>query len=402
VDEADYYMAAGQDSQDCLDIPAVLAGQTPLGSVHSCSGSLFHDSYLALAPKVAKVETTTAAGAPDSGTAFFVQDGTHMVTSGHVVEHSPEVHVDYQGKKYAAVVEKLDDTNDLAELKVIGLDADPSRAQKVGPVALTANEKVVSVGVPGTDNQVKYINPGVLVRSMKLFNVLNDPSNNNAEAVRMKSVYDQGDAETKQIVNDVANSPRLIMNQGARWGQSGSPIVDQGGNLVGVVTALNGNNATVDVPFTKVQDLLNSPENKFNLNYSVQHKFVMPSLTAALTDTAGLGAEAAGLLGKGRLLPLAYAGVRAASLFGEVKDLTKTTDSGQKHDLEVNIAQDGAMVAGGVAATALWSSPVGRIAGLGVMGLSLASRFITDSQEKHYLLTSITRKNGDTHAPWSL
>lgn len=64
-------MAGGQDSQDCLAIPTVLAGQDALGSVNSCSGSLFHDSFVSLAPKVAKLVTSTADGKPDSGTAFL-------------------------------------------------------------------------------------------------------------------------------------------------------------------------------------------------------------------------------------------------------------------------------------------------------------------------------------------
>ena len=100
-------------------------------------------------------------------------------------------------------------------------------------------------------------------------------------------------------------------------------------------------------------------------------------------------------------MPLAYAGVRAVSLISEMKDLAKSSDANQSHDLKVSIGEDLAMVAGGVAATALWRSPGGRVAGLGLMGLSLASRFVNDSQEKHYVLTGITRKNGDTHAPWA-
>jgi S1-C subfamily serine protease len=393
-------MAGGNDSKDCLDIPAVLAGQDGLSTVHSCAGSLFHDTYVNLAPKVAKVEVVTQDGKPDSGTGFFVQDGTHMVTNNHVVEHSSELHINYQGKQYAAVVEKVDDINDLAELKVIGLGADSSRSQKIGPVTLTPNERVLSVGVPGTSGEQKYLNPGVLLRSDRLYRILTDPTVNDAEAARIKAAYDSSDPTVKQMASDRANAPRFIVNQGGRPGESGSPLDDAAGNLVGVVTSVNGNNATIDVPYTKVQDLINSPESTYKINYSTKNEFVMPKLGPALVDTAGVGVEVAGLLGKGRILPVAYAGVRAAALFGEVKDLVGATNDTDKHGLEIKIAQDGAMVAGGALATALWSSPVGRYAGLGLMGLSLASRFVVDSQEKHYVLDSITRKSGDTHKPW--
>jgi len=394
-------MAGPQDPQECLVIPTIKAGEQDLGTVNSCSGNLFHDSYVSMAPKVAKLSTIDTTGLPDSGSAFFVQDGTHMVTNAHVVLGTSEIHVNYQDKQYAAVVEKLDDINDLAEIKVIGLDADPSRSQKLGPVALMTNEHVMGVGVPGTSGQIKYLSPGALWGSNKYYNILNDPKIQDPEAAHIRQAYNSGDPVLQQLAQQVANSPRLVVNQGARPGNSGSPDDDAAGNLVGVITAVNGNNATVDVPFTKVQDLVNNPESVFDMHYSTVNRLVGPSLGAGLEDTAGVGAVVTGLLGKGRLVPLAYAGVRAVSLISEMKDLAKSSDANQSHDLKVSIGEDLAMVAGGVAATALWRSPGGRVAGLGLMGLSLASRFVNDSQEKHYVLTGITRKNGDTHAPWA-
>jgi hypothetical protein len=363
---------------------------------------LFHDAFTALAPKVAKIEVLKQDNTPDSGTAFFVEDGTHMVTNSHVVEHSSELNINYQGKLYPAVVEKIDDINDLAELKVIGLDADPSRSQKVGPVTLTPNERVFSVGVPGVPDQVKYLNPGLLDHSDRLYNILTAPHVVSEETARIQAAFNSGDPVMKQMAQDRANAPRFVMNQGVRSGESGSPIDDVEGNLVAVMTSANGNNASVDVPYTKVQELLANTDNKYNINYSIDHEFVMPALVPAASDTLGLGAEVAGVLGKGRLAPLAYAGVRAVSLFSEVKDLSSASTDVEKHELEYKIGQDATMIAGGALATALWSSPVGRYIGLGAMGLSLASRFISDSEKSHYRLDGVTRKNGDTHPLWNI
>jgi hypothetical protein len=393
-------MADAPDTKSCLDIPAVLAGKDDLATVNSCTGSLFHDSYVNMSPTVAKVEVVKQDGQPDSGTAFFVQDGTHMVTNNHVVEKSSELHINYNGKLYPAMVEKIDPANDLAELKVVGLDADPSRSQKIGTPTLTPNERVVAVGVPGVHGEDKFINPGVLLRSDRLYRILTDPTVQDPEGDRIKAAYNSGDPVLAQQAQDRADSPRFIVNQGGRPGESGSPEDDNTGTLVGVLTSANGNNATLVVPYTKVQDLISSPDTKYATNYKIENQFVMPKLGPALADTAGLGAEAAGLLGKGRFLPAAYAGVRAVSLLNEVKELTGAKDDNTKHDLEVNIAQDTAMVAGGALASAFWSSPVGRYTGLGLMGLSLASRFVTDSQEKHYLRQGVTSKTGDTHQPW--
>jgi len=389
------------NSNSCREVPAYIAGQDRETVLDVCPGTALFDAYQNLLPKVAKIRTIEQGGVANNGTGFFVEDGTHMVTSGHVAMPAREMHVSYQGKQYEAVLEKLDEVNDLAELKIIGLAADPSRAQRVGDVKLQKDEQIITLGVPGKENEEPYLSPGTLSGSNKYYNILNTPQNPSPLVRQIDDAFYSGDPTLKQIAQDVANSPRLLAFQGVRPGQSGSPIVDTNGNLVGVVTAQMAHNGSADVPFTKVQDLLAKPENRFNFDYVTSHSFKMPDVGAALSDTLGLGATTAGVLGKGRFLPAAYAGVRAFSLVGEISELGHA-DKFTKHDLEVNIAQDATMVAGGLAATALWSNPTGRVVGLGLMGLSLASRIVTDSQQTHYQLQSITRKNGDNIRPWGL
>ncbi|MBU6453911.1 MAG: S1C family serine protease [Cyanobacteria bacterium REEB67] len=389
------------EGQDCKDIPSVVSGQNDLTTLHSCAGSFYHDVYKDLSDRVAKVVTTNK-GEPDAGTGFFVQDGTHMVTSAHVVTGSPEIRVHYKGQDYAAKLEKLDDKNDLAELHIIGLDADPSRAQKIkSNLNLVSGDPVVSVGVPGVHNETKYLSPGTLAKTSVLYNILTAPNtNNDADAKRIADAYNSGNPGLQKDAAAIANSPRLILFQGARPGQSGSPIVDADENLVGVVTAVNGNNTTVDVPYTKVQDLLNSPEQTFNFDYKEQKRMVAPSAVNGTFDAAGLAAATAGLVGKGRVAPLAYGAARAVSFASEASDYFHTSDSGKKSELGVKMAEDAGMVGGSVAATLMWKSTVGRIAGIGVMGFSLASRMITDSEQQHYVLHATTRKDGDSRPPW--
>jgi hypothetical protein len=389
------------EGQDCKDIPAVVGGQNDLTSLHSCAGSFYHDVYNDLSDRVAKVVTTNK-GEPDAGTGFFVQDGTHLVTSAHVVTGSPEIRVHYKGQDYAAKLEKLDDKNDLAELHIIGLDADPSRAQKIkSNLHLVSGDPVVSVGVPGVHNETNYLSPGTLAKTSVLYNILTAPNTNNLDdAKRIADAYNSGNPGLSKDAEAIANSPRLILFQGGRPGQSGSPIVDADENLVGVLTAVNGNNTTVDVPYTKVQDLINSPERTFNFDYKEQKQMVMPTAGNATFDGAGFVTAAAALAGKARIAPLAYGAARAVSFASEASDYFHTSDSDKKSELGVKMVEDAGMVGGGVAATLMWKSSVGRIAGVGVMGLSLASRFITDSEEKHYVLNATTRKDGDSRPPW--
>ena len=390
------------DGQDCTQIPAIIAGNDNFSSLHSCSGSFFHDVYKDMSNKVGKVWVTDTDGTPDSGTAFFVGDGTHMVTNSHVVSQAREIHISTQGKDYSAVVEKLDDKNDLAELKIVGIDADPSRAVKMNkPASLAVGDPVVSVGVPVKEHEL-FLNPGTIDNISSLYKILKAPTvSANADASQIEAAYHNGtNADLANDAKAVADSPRLIVNQGARHGDSGSPLVDADENLVGVVTSMNANNATIDVPYTKVQALLAQPEPTFNFNYKVQSEFVMPQPRDLAIDGAGVVATAAGALAKGRFLPLAYGVAKGASLVSEINQLTHASLPGEKEDLTKKIAEDAGIMGGGLATTLLWKSPVGRAVGAGVLGLSLAARFVSDAQDKHYLLNDISRKNGDTRGPW--
>ena len=391
---------AGQTGQECAEIPAVIAGKDAPGTVQSCAGQFFADVYQNLGNKVAKVETFTADGRPDSGSGFFVQDGTHMVTNAHVVINSPSAQIEYNGKTYSTRLEKLDDKNDLAELKIVGLDADPSRAQKVGKVDLVSGEPIASVGVPYVDGHTKMINPGELALVNNLYNILTNPDVNDTRQSQMiEDAYHSNDPGLKADAQVVASSTRLINKQGAIGGDSGSPIVDANQNLVGVVTAITGNNVTLAVPYNKVQDLIGSPDPTFNFQYHKENSLAAPTAGAGLLDAGGLAATAAAIAGKGRLMPLAYAIARAAELPSDIKNLN-ASESIDKGSAVARLAEDATMAAGGLATTLMWKSSVGRVVGLGAMGLALAARTFGDSQHSTYVLDTISRKNGDQRKPW--
>jgi len=397
-------MAGDSNSQNCADIPTIFVGQDAPGSVKSCQGNLFFDAYSAMSEKTAKVLTRDAAGTPDSGSGFFVGDGTHLVTNAHVIENSNQIHVDYLGKSYPAKLEKLDDIGDEAELKIVGLAPDNSRSQDLTPAPLTPGERVEGVGVPGVASETKWFSPGAYLGSNHLFNILNDPTIRDPEAQRMLAAFNSGDPVLKQEAQDRANVVRLITEQGARPGSSGTLVDDTQQRFVGMLTTVNGNNGSLLVPARDVQAFVDSPESKFNFNYDVQTTDKPLSTSALLTDAAGAGVEALGFLGKGRLAPLAFAAVKAGALYNDIHDLA--TGDGNQNGLGLKTLEDGAMVAGGLAATALWASPVGRIASLGVMGAALAARAVSDlipeKEPPNFILKSITRQNGDTHAPWQI
>ena len=76
--------------------------------------------YEELAPSVVKI-LSNKGKVKGSGSGFFVDDDGHVITDAHVAYPGVELKVvDYRGEQYRARIEKLDDINDLAVLKVEG------------------------------------------------------------------------------------------------------------------------------------------------------------------------------------------------------------------------------------------------------------------------------------------
>lgn len=273
-------MAGDQDSQNCLDIPTIKVGQYALETAHSCQGHVFHDAYQALSPKVFEIldveNRNGAVYATGSATGFFIQDGIHALTNAHVVDHASTVLVLYDNHTYSAKVEKLDPINDLAELEIIGLAPDASRAQSLEPAPLATNERIFAVGEPG-DSRTKYLSPGILrgPTPTRLYGIDNieqfysDPKAKSVslEVQRIWAAINSGDPVLASMARERANAPVLMVTQGTRAGNSGSPEADALGNFFGVVSRGDSNSTTVVIPAAVVRDFVNRPETTFNFNY---------------------------------------------------------------------------------------------------------------------------------------
>jgi S1-C subfamily serine protease len=168
---------------------------------------------------------------PDSfGSGFYVTSNGYLLTNQHVVNGARKVFIYSGSKKLPARVVKTDAANDLALLKVSGtfaaLPVSSSRGVKLGQTAST-------VGFPNPDLQGK------------------SPKLTKGEISSLSGASD----DPKYFQISVPLQP----------GNSGGPLVDAYGNVIGVVTA----KLSAGAALAKTGNL---PE---NVNYAVKGTFVM-------------------------------------------------------------------------------------------------------------------------------
>ncbi|MDC0276972.1 trypsin-like peptidase domain-containing protein [bacterium] len=179
------------------------------------------------------------------GSGFYVTSNGYLLTNQHVVNGAREVFIYSGAKKIPAKVVKTDAANDLALLKVSGtfaaLPVSSSRRVKLG-------QTVSTVGFPNPDLQGK------------------SPKLTKGEISSLSGASD----DPKYFQISVPLQP----------GNSGGPLVDGYGNVVGVVTAKLSTKAALATAGTL-------PE---NVNYAVKGTFVMgflesvPDVAAEMLD----------------------------------------------------------------------------------------------------------------------
>jgi len=164
-----------------------------------------------------------------SGTGFFVTEDGYLITNFHVVSGATSCMVKTRVGKFPARVVKSDEKNDLALLKVIGtfpaLPVGNSKEAKLG-------DPVFTIGFPNLD--VQGVEPKLT----------------------------RGDINSMAGIKD---DPRHFqISVPVQPGNSGGPLVDASGNVVGVVTMRLGDWRTLKLTGALPQ----------NVNYAVKSSHV--------------------------------------------------------------------------------------------------------------------------------
>ena len=180
-----------------------------------------------------------------TGTGFFVTEDGSLLTCYHVVQDAARIAVRTKSGTFAATLVKADKANDVALLKVAGkssaLPVAPSRGVKLG-------ESVFTIGFPNIELQ------GFAPKLTK------------GEISSLTGVQD----DPREFQISVAVQP----------GNSGGPLVDQYGNVVGIVAARLADVATLETTGSLPQ----------NVNYAVKSSVLnvllesLPEISAKLVE----------------------------------------------------------------------------------------------------------------------
>jgi S1-C subfamily serine protease len=230
-----YIVSAAQGYAKSLAARENLAGDLPRKDV--AEGERRAAAFEAKRTFQPQANLTAGNGDPPrgSGTGFFVTEDGHLITNFHVVSGATSWMVKTRQGKFPARVVKSDEKNDLALLKVIGtfpaLPVGNSKEAKLG-------DPVFTIGFPNLD--VQGVEPKLT----------------------------RGDINSMAGIKD---DPRHFqISVPVQPGNSGGPLVDAGGNVVGVVTMRLGDWRTLKLTGALPQ----------NVNYAVKSSHVRELLDA--------------------------------------------------------------------------------------------------------------------------
>lgn len=230
---------------------------------------------------------------------FFVAGGDEIVTNAHVVKNVPRVKIETaEGKTYVAEIEKVDDINDLALLKVKNIEKSAARGLPLGSsAALAANSSVYGLGHPD-GSKIPWISPGKFQAIRPMPDWVKDPENGDWPTW-IKAAGD-ADSRVSKMAQAYLTSDRMGTVIRGAHGSSGSPLMDSNGKVVGVMAngfdASDNRNLMLSVPVEKVQQLIESPS---------KYKFVYEYRSAFQDNPTGTAVVDGFLVGSSLLFPKA-------------------------------------------------------------------------------------------------
>jgi S1-C subfamily serine protease len=177
-----------------------------------------------------------------SGSGFFISDDGALLTNFHVVDGASRIVVNTKRGSFPAKVVKLDSANDIAIIKVSGsafksLPLVPSRGAKLA-------DTVFTIGFPNPEMQGT------------------EPKFTDGRISSLSGAQD----DTRYFQISVAVQP----------GNSGGPLVNSAGSVVGIVTARLSDRAALEESGALPQ----------NVNYALKSSYVL-SLLESMPELAG-------------------------------------------------------------------------------------------------------------------
>jgi len=358
-------------------------------------------------PGVVQIKTDSS-----SASGFFADEAGHVITNAHVVQGKTEVSVvTTDGDSYRARIEKLDDINDLAVLKLEGLKPNSFKHLQLGSSdALKVDQSVYALGHP-QGVRPTFISPGYFRTAGSEFDFqLKQNSNLARDLARKKNELTP--KETSDL--DAYLARPLLHGRGhLQGGNSGGPLLDGQGKVVGVSDWIErrDNSNAYFVPSEKVRELLNGNNDKFDFSYGYSaepwanlYKWQwcsMPTVAAVETGMVGLGGLGLAKLastrpGFGAFGAVALGLVGTAALMSDGEQFLASTNTRDRWKYGVASASDLMMMGGAAARLIPCAKPYSLIAS----GVGLLGRISADFIPNRLVLTDVRRKNGEVRPPF--
>ncbi len=197
------------------------------------SSKVFSGIYLNVSDSVVSIKVTSETGARGQGSGFVYDDDGHIVTNDHVIDGADEIDVVFSnGARVSSKLVGTDKYSDIAVLKVDDMPDEMGFTAEPLPLAdsskLVPGQQVVAIGNPfGLAGSVTH---GIVSATGRL-------------------VSTQGGYSIPNVVQtDAPLNP----------GNSGGPLVDMKGEVVGVNRAKEGDNVGFAIPSNKVKKVADS------------------------------------------------------------------------------------------------------------------------------------------------
>lgn len=182
----------------------------------------------------ALVFVALSSSAQSVGTGFFITRDGHIATNYHVIEKSKSISIkDYYNNTYLATVVATDVANDLAIIKIDGKEKNSSYAKINRSDNVLKGQRVFTLGFPNISLQ------GTEVK------------------------YTDGAISSIAGILDQPNSFQISVP--IQPGNSGGPLVDEAGNVIGVIVAKLSTKAA----------LITSGSFPENINYAIKSNYLI-------------------------------------------------------------------------------------------------------------------------------
>lgn len=300
---------------------------------------------------------------------FFLRGGSEVVTNAHVVKNVPRVKIETtEGKTYVAEIEKLDDINDLALLKVKGIESSQSRGLELGNSSgLAKGSDVFGLGHPD-GSKLPWISPGKFQATKPMPDWVVNPEA--GEWPQWVKAANDADSSVAKMAQMYLMSERMGAVIRGSHGSSGSPLMDSSGKVVGVMS--NGfsendsRNLMLSVPVEKVRQMVDSPS---------KYKFVYEYRSAFQDNPTGTAVVDGFLVGSSLLFPKAAPPmIGVLSVIDVPFQLNKLgNDQYSQSNTALKIGTEVATFVGGAMSLMPKYKTVGRVVyGIGLSGLVLS------------------------------